>query len=80
MCLIRRYLSVRPADATTNTTRRLPLAAQLSQPLCLWQSLRSQAAITESHWISVRKHRRLAVATTLSYIDVLPELILLRSN
>jgi len=35
MCLIRRYLSVRPANATTNMTHRFLLAAQLSQPLCL---------------------------------------------
>lgn len=27
MCLIRRYLSVRPADATANPTHRFPLAA-----------------------------------------------------
>lgn len=80
MCLIRRYLSVRLADATTSTTYRSPLAVQLTQPLCFWRSLRSQAAITENHWISVRKHRRLVAATTRSYIDVLPELILLRFN
>lgn len=79
MCLIRRYLSLAVVPSTPTgpaiTSRRPP-----RNRFCLWRSLRSLAS--RYYWkpLDLRKKARAAGLSHQIYIDILRELILLRSN